>query len=183
MEKHLKQLLCIKGVCNSEERRKLHEQLMRLYEMVRQLVETLTPATSIHLEHQPQGAELGKGGNASSQRDWETGRWGESRGPRTHLQTRSTIFSRDTEFTMTLASNMRLWMSKLHWETEQKLPRPRDLGRWARWPGPHGEVPRDLGGGGNQGSRPGLEMLCIHQGPRWWSGAWQVPLRSWGLVT
>lgn len=70
MEKHLKQLLCIKGVCNSEERRKLHEQLMRLYEMVRQLVETLTPATSIHLELQPQGAELGKGGNASSQRDW-----------------------------------------------------------------------------------------------------------------
>lgn len=70
MEKHLKQLLCIKGVYNSEERRKLHEQLMRLYEMVRQLVETLTPATSIHLELQPQGAELGKGGKANSQRDW-----------------------------------------------------------------------------------------------------------------
>lgn len=44
-EKHLKQSLCIKGVCDSEERRKLHEQLMPLYETVRQLVETLTPGS------------------------------------------------------------------------------------------------------------------------------------------
>ena len=47
MAKHLKQSFCIKGVCNSEKKGKLCEQLMPLYEMIRQLVETLTPATSV----------------------------------------------------------------------------------------------------------------------------------------
>ena len=56
MAKHLKQSFCIKGVCNSEKQGKLCEQLMPLYEMIRQLVETLTPATSIWGEVQPQGA-------------------------------------------------------------------------------------------------------------------------------
>ena len=36
-----------KEVCNSEKKGKLREQLMLLYKMIRQLVETLTPATSV----------------------------------------------------------------------------------------------------------------------------------------
>lgn len=38
------------------------------FKMIRQLVETVTPATGVPVKWQPQGAEKGKGGNASSRR-------------------------------------------------------------------------------------------------------------------
>lgn len=73
--------------------------------MIRQLVETLTPATAVHMKWQPQGAEKGKGGNASSRRhssQEESGR------ADIHVQKRSAVFPTSIECALILASNIRL---------------------------------------------------------------------------
>lgn len=73
--------------------------------MIRQLVETLAPATGVHMKWQPQGAEKGKGGNASSRRLSSQEQSGRAD---IHVQKRSAVFPESIECTLFLASNMRL---------------------------------------------------------------------------